>query len=286
MQNDRDDRLEPDWGKLAELAELRSRRRSVLINVTCLMATVAIGALIAVTIVFYGDGDPAPGPSPDPSFGTEEPTEPANPSEQATPSQTDFLEDVSQDRKTLVPGGFRFPESASSAVGRSTSVSVTLWMDGNYPGRTSPSAGSETHPIPVGGVEGASLTSPSNEVRIRPLFDPSVKQIVTEPTDQADWEWAVSASEPGEYKLVLRITTYQGESNRALATSAPVTIRFHVANTVSHRLSWLRAELVAWGGVAAAVVALLAFRVPLLNMVRARRDALLERRRQGTDGYM
>ncbi|MFE9879506.1 hypothetical protein [Streptomyces sp. NPDC005784] len=238
-----------------------------------------------ITLLF-GDGTPTTQPKPPPTSITKEPT--GDPL--ATPKQTMFLEDVSNDRKTLVPGGFLFPDSASSAVGGSTSVSVELWMDGKSVGHTGPSvsppAGSEIRHIPVGGVEGASLTSLSSEVKIRPLFDSSVKQIVTQPTDSAVWEWAVSATEPGTYKFVLRITTYQGESNRALATSHPVTIFFHVTNTVSHRVSWVRGELVAWGGVAAAVVALLAFRTPLLAFARARRDSVLERRRRGGDGYM
>ncbi|WP_189317860.1 hypothetical protein [Streptomyces brasiliensis] len=209
---------------------------------------------------------------------------PAPPGHQKT-----FLEEVDKDRKTLVPGDFWFNNAVSSAVGESTSVAVGLYMEGRIsddPGPSSPPAGSKTHHIPVGGVEGASLTSSSDEVKIRPLFDSSEQQLVTQPSDLAEWEWAVGASEPGNYKLVLRIATYQGDSKRSLATSAPVTIRLHVKNTVSHRLSWIRGEVVAWGGVAAAVVALLAFRGPLLALAKARRDSLLERRRRGRDGYM
>ncbi|GAA3302402.1 hypothetical protein GCM10020295_48140 [Streptomyces cinereospinus] len=167
---------------------------------------------------------------------------------------------------------------------------MELWMDEEGQGPTGPPTAppedSKIGHVPVGGVEGASLTSPSNEVAIRPLFDSSVKQIVTQPADRAEWEWAVSASKPGKYKLKLRITTYQGESNRALATSRPVTIQIHVTTTVSHRVSWLRGELVAWGGVAVALVAILTFRAPILTLLRARRESLLERRRQGRDGYM
>lgn len=247
------------------------------------------GFFLSLAVAFMSiRGGPRPHvhSTPTPTSTTKEPTSGAS----VAPKQTTFMVDVNRDRKTLVPGSFWHPSSARSAVGESTSIAVGLQIDGKGVGQTgpatSPPMGSKIHHIPVGGVEGASLTSPSDEVKIRPLFDLNVKQIVIRPPDWADWEWAVSASEPGDYTLVLRITTYQGQSNRALATSRPISIHLHVANTVSHRVSWVRSELVAWGGVGAAIVALLAFRTPLLAFVRARRDSLLERRRQGQDGYM
>ena len=277
------------WRPLYTDTKRRDRPRRFVAGLLGALALACAVAGVLLSTLHINDA-PNPRPTPSPDFPTDEPTEPTESSPAATPNQTTFLEDVSQDRKTLVPGGFQFPDSASSAVGRSTSIPVKLWMEEEGPGRTGPPtpppAGSKIGYIPVGGVEGASLTSPSNEVEIRPLFDSSVKQIVTQPTDQAEWEWAVSASKPGKHKLVLRITTYQGESNRALATSRPVTIHFRVTNTVSHSVNWVRGELVAWGGVAAAVVAIVAFRTPLLALLRARRDSLIERQRQGTDGYM
>jgi hypothetical protein len=44
--------------------------------------------------------------------------------------------------------------------------------------------------------------------------------------------------------------------------------------------------LMAWGGVAVALTAIIAFRAPLAAFVRARRDAWHERRHQGHDGYL
>jgi hypothetical protein len=289
MKKDRDGTL-PSGGADRVGILRRALRHPLGAGLIIVLTYCLVGAIATLLVNFFtGGGMHANHPTTPPTSITEEPTEPTE-EPPATPMQTMFLEDVSKDRKTLVPGDFWYPNSASSAVGESTSVTVGLWMGGKNAGHTGPSAplpaGSKIRHIPVGGVEGASLTSPSNEVKIRPLFDSSVKQVVTQPRDWAEWEWAVSASEPGDYKLMLRVTTYQGESNRALATSRPVSVRLHVTNTVSHRVSWLRGELVAWGGVAAAVVALLAFRTPLLAFVRARRDSSLERRRRGSDGYM
>lgn len=207
--------VEKEWDADEQRRSRRRRTELTLLVIAALIGAVA-GALVST---LQHNGAPTPRPTPPPTFPTDLPAEPTESSPAATPNQTTFLEDVSQDRKTLVPGGFSSPDYASSAVGKSTSISVKLWMDEEGPGRTgpptSPPAGSKIGYIPVGGVEGASLTSPSNEVKIRPLFDSSVKQIVTQPTDQVEWEWAVSASKPGKYKLVLRSAVFQRVVQRA-----------------------------------------------------------------------
>jgi hypothetical protein len=62
-------------------------------------------------------------------------------------------------------------------------------------------------------------------------------------------------------------------------------VRLQVENSWSHRIASMRDWLIALGSVAAALLALYAFRAPLTELARARREARHERT-GGRDGYL
>ncbi|AZQ32280.1 hypothetical protein EJ357_01390 [Streptomyces cyaneochromogenes] len=118
------------------------------------------------------------------------------------------------------------------------------------------------------------------------LNDTRARQVIAEPGDRAYWTWSVTATEPGAYELVLGLTTYQGDSNRALHTlNPPITVHLQVENSWSNRIASMRDWLIALGSVAAALLALYAFRTPLTELARARREARHERTGE-RDGYL
>ena len=142
----------------------------------------------------------------------------------------------------------------------------------------------------MGGVEGATLSSASGSVHVKLLADTGTKQVIAEPNDAAEWQWSVSPSQPGDYELVLVLTTYQGDSDRALDTlTPPITIHLSVSNTWSHMINSIQNYLIALGGVAAALAAVFAFRAPLVEFTRQRRNSWREGRRDPEDerdGYL
>lgn len=249
----------------------------------------ALGALLGMAVAWLlvlsgGEGERPPAPG----VPTSEPGNTAAPSPSST-RQADFLKDVIRDRKALIPGRLTCDEHLWSDVGKSEEFVAELiaYIVPERDASSRPLPGRKFRRIPVGGIEGATLTSSSSDLAIKALTHPHDKQVVAEPGDRAMWEWSVTASKPGDYTMKLRVSTYQGVSRRALATlSPPVIIHVHVDNTVSHRVSGFRSELVSWGGVAAATIAIFAFRGPLLTLVRARREVFQERRKKGRDGYM
>ncbi|MHB9757318.1 hypothetical protein ACYBSK_23325 [Streptomyces sp. BYX5S] len=205
------------------------------------------------------------------------------------PDQAVFRDDVAADRRSLLAGVISCRQRLSADVGDSVVFGVRLRaVPASAVADSAPPTGAvKRWAFPVGGVQGASLTATSRHVEVRSLGDSKAEQVIAETGDTAFWEWAVAADRPGVYALKLGMTTFRGTSDQALAAlNPPLTIRFEAHNTVSHSVSWLRAEVVAWGGVAVALVALLAFRTPLLTFVRGRREARRERHDRGRDGYI
>jgi hypothetical protein len=205
------------------------------------------------------------------------------------PDQASFLADVVDDRKQLFAGILTYESHVSSSVGDSTIYTISLTALGRSNTRT-PDPGqpaTETRDFQVGGVEGAKLTPRSRDVKVQLLADTKTKQVIAEPGDVVSWQWSVTAGEPGDYELLLVLTTYQQDSDRALATlHPPITIHLSVNNTWSHRIDSMRNSLIAWGGVAVALGAIVAFRAPLVVFARARMDAWREQRNRRRDGYL
>ncbi|MFD8741287.1 hypothetical protein ACFV06_41205, partial [Streptomyces sp. NPDC059618] len=111
-------------------------------------------------------------------------------------------------------------------------------------------------------------------VKVRPLGDTSAKQIIVAPGDVIHWQWSIFASEPGQYDLALTITTFEGKSARALATlSPPIMVHLSVGTTISHQVNSVQSGIIAWSGVVVALAAIFAFRGPLVNLIRARKEA-------------
>ncbi|MBO1330702.1 hypothetical protein [Streptomyces sp. VRA16 Mangrove soil] len=199
-----------------------------------------------------------------------------------------FRDRVAEDRKHLLAGSLRVSRQADVSVGDSVVLDVRLTA------LTDTAAAALERGTPdvvrdfrVGGVQGASLASASGHVRIKLLSDAKAQQVIAGPGDVARWRWAISASAPGDYDLQLVVTTYQEDSDRALATLAPpATIHVTVHDTFSHRLSVMRGELIAWSGVVVALGVIFALRRPVVAFGRSRVEAAKERRRQGRDGYL
>ena len=206
--------------------------------------------------------------------------------------QAAFQAKVVNDRKQLFAGTLDFHPSVAAVVDDSMTYKITLRALGEDASRRSAPVprGMETRRFQVGGVEGATLSSTSRSVQVELLADSRTKQVIAEPGDTAHWQWRVSPSEPGDYDLLLVLTTYQGESDRALDTlTPPIVIHLSVSNTLSHSISSMQAFLITSGGVAAALTAILAFRAPLLDFMRARGNSTRQQRGGDEDereGYM
>lgn len=203
--------------------------------------------------------------------------------------QASFQADVIDDRKQLFAGRLTYESHISTAVDDSATYSISLTALGEEEtdAKKPLQPAKETRDFQVGGVEGAKLTPTSRKVKVAPLADAKSKQIIAEPGDSADWLWSVTASEPGNYELMLTLTTYQRDSDRALATlTPPITVHLSVSDTWPHRIDSMRTSLIAWGSVAVALTALFAFRTPLTAFARTRRDAWREQRNRGKDGYL
>ena len=259
------------------LTEAKSKSRGKHLKWT-IVSVVAVGIMLGLLLQgLDSEGGPHPGHSS------------ASPSTSPGYGQAAFQARIVDDRKKLFAGSLRFDSHLSTSVGSPIICYVSLTALGeeaaSASGTDQPVA--ETREFQVGGVEGATLASTSTNVKVGRLHNTGTKQVIAEPGDLATWWWTLSASEPGDYDLVLVITTYQGNSDRALATlEPPITIHLTVHNTTSHRVSSIRNLLITWGGVAMAVAALFAFRTPLVGFARARRDTWQEKRKRGQDGYM
>jgi len=233
--------------------------------VTALGIIVALGALASC-----GTHTPRPGPPP-------------------RNDQEEFRADVARDRGQLLDGRLDYASRFSTPVGVPRTYQIQLSALGGRvsgPTRLSPTA-TDTRAFRVGGAQGATLTATSADVRIEFLADPRTRYPVTDPGDIAQWSWTVSASEPGDYDLHLGLTTYQRGSDLALHTLTPaITVRLHVTETWSYRVNSMLSTILAWGGAAVALTALLAFRTPITAFARTRRLTWQERHRDGhRDGY-
>lgn len=206
--------------------------------------------------------------------------------------QAAFQAKVVDDRKQLFDGSLSYWSRVSTAVDESVSYEVSLTALGKDASPTSPLVrpATETRPFQVGGVEGATLSSSSRSVKVELLADAKTKQVIARPGDTANWQWSISPSEPGDYELVLVLTTYQGDSDRALDTlTPPITVHLSVRNTWSHRIGSMQTSLITLGSVAAALAAFFALRAPLTELVRGRRESWRQRRRgqeDERDGYL
>jgi hypothetical protein len=201
--------------------------------------------------------------------------------------QADFQARILDDRKQLFDGRLSYSSLVSADVGDSVTYTIRLTALGEAgSGRLAPGRGAKARSFQVGGVQGASLTSTSSRVRVVRLNDTTARQVIAAPGDAIEWHWSVTATQPGSYGLVLGLTTYQGDSDRALDTlTPPITVRMQVENSWSHRIASMRDWLIALGSVAAALLALYAFRTPLAEFARDRREARRERT-VGRDGYL
>ncbi|MGW6904199.1 hypothetical protein [Streptomyces sp. NPDC054940] len=205
-----------------------------------------------------------------------------------TSDQADFQAKIVDDRRKLFDGSLTYRSRISASVDDSITYSIELTALGEAAAqKLNPEPATETRSFQVGGVEGASLTATSSHVRVVRLTDSKTRQVIAEPGDTAEWRWSLTAAEPGSYDLVLGLTTYQGDSDRALDTlTPPITVRLQVENTWSHRIDSMRNWLIALGSVAAALLALYAFRAPLTEFAQARREARRERAGGRDDGYL
>ncbi|MDQ0994077.1 hypothetical protein [Streptomyces sp. V3I7] len=216
------------------------------------------------------------------------------------PDQATLQASVVNDRKYLFNGSLSFVSHVETEVGDPVTYVVRLTAvtpADDKPPHASPSPSTpasasepptpETRSFQVGGVEGAALTSGSDRVKVVPLSDSTTKQIIAAPRDTALWQWSVTPSEPGEYRLALAVTTYQGESDRALDTlTPPITLHLTVHDTWAHRGNALKGWLIGLGAVALALTAVLALRTPLTECAQARAEARRQRDQQNGDGYL
>ncbi|WP_405534523.1 hypothetical protein OG787_06305 [Streptomyces sp. NBC_00075] len=203
--------------------------------------------------------------------------------------QAAFQADLASDRGQLFDGRLDYRSQLATSVGEPRTFRITLTGLSAEAASRSNLEGTliETRSFPVGGVEGATLTSAHPDVRVALLTDARARQVIARPGDGVEWRWSVSSNEPGDYELLLTVTTYQGDSDRALAAlTPPITVHLHVTETWSYRVSSMVSTILAWGGAAVALTALLAFRTPIVTFVRTRRIAWQERHRDNyRDGY-
>lgn len=226
------------------------------------------------------------------SCGTGDSGEPPD----ATSSHADLIASVLNDRKHLFAGSLSYATSVTMSVDDTLTYDVRLIARAKNASRGTTRPAAATRTFRVGGVEGATLTSTGQDVRVR--TPPRPTQVIAKPGDKAAWWWTVSASEPGDYDLALTVTTYQGYSNVALDTLSPaLTVHLTVRDTWSHRWNSMLDSLGTWSAIAAALMTItgvvVACRDRLTALLRARRASWRERGQQpgtGTgeerDGYL
>ncbi|MEU3254810.1 hypothetical protein [Streptomyces sp. NPDC006997] len=99
----------PDWAALAEASEARNKRRRLLLIGGGAVATVAIGAAVAVAVMSANGGDPAAkGPSSQVPATADLPSSPAAPSFEPTSAPPpldpkDFISSAKKDKAELSP---------------------------------------------------------------------------------------------------------------------------------------------------------------------------------------
>ncbi len=195
-----------------------------------------------------------------------------------------FRAKVVDDRKQLFDGTLSYRTSLTAVVDDSATYRISLTAEAASRTTAPVPPGVETRQFQVGGVEGAALSSTNRSVQVELLADNKTKQVIAEPGDTVNWQWTVSASEPGDYELVLVLTTYQGDSDRALDTlTPPITIDLTVSDSWSHRIDSMQTFLITLGSVAAALMAVFAFRAPLVDFIRNRRDSRRQQHRDQED---
>jgi hypothetical protein len=210
---------------------------------------------------------------------------------------------IVNDRKKLFSGELAYLPYALGKVGDSFTYEVELTAIGENKSSNWPPDYDQGTPWPVpqlrkfqvGGVQGATLSTGSSGVKIIPLADSQTEQVIAEPGDTARWMWKITAEEPGDHELLLTVVTYQGNSNRALATlNPPIRVFLTVEDTVSHRFETMKGFLIAFGVVSGGVITTLlgvfTFRTQLIEFTREKRTQWQERRRdsQSNDksGYL
>ncbi|MEV6944816.1 hypothetical protein AB0N07_22970 [Streptomyces sp. NPDC051172] len=192
---------------------------------------------------------------------------------------------IRNDRKHLFDGSLTYTPDISMSVGGRLTYAVVLTARGEKSSRRAAQAALETRVLRVGGWQGAGLSADDPEVKTV-LHGPE-KQPIVAPGENAQWQWSVSADEPGDYDLALTVITYQGNTNRALETlDPPISVHLKVYNTWSHRFSAMRNWLYTAAGIAGALVGIYALRAPLTELVQGRREARKQQRDENRDGYM
>jgi len=214
------------------------------------------------------------------------------------PSQADLRASVLDDRAHLFAGSLSYATSVLVSVDDTVTYDVRLTARAKNVSHGTARPVAATRAFRVGGVEGAALTSASQDVRVVLRGDRRSEQVIARPGDRAAWRWSVSASEPGDYDLALTVTTYQGRSDLALDTlTPPLTVHLRVRDTWSHRWNSTLDSVGTWGGIAAALVTITGVFVAcwgrLAPLLRARRESWRARgpQRDGStdgerDGYL
>ncbi|MER6419906.1 hypothetical protein [Streptomyces sp. NPDC001137] len=191
---------------------------------------------------------------------------------------------IRNDRKHLFDGSLTYTPDISMSVGGRLSYAVVLTARGEKSSRRAAQAALETRVFRVGGWQGAGLSADGPEVKTV-LHGPQ-RQAIGAPGENAQWQWSVSADEPGDYDLALTVITYQGNTDRALETlKPPIKVRLKVYDTWSHRFTAMRNWLYTAAGIAGALVGVLALRAALADLVQGRREAR-KQRDENRDGYM
>ncbi|MGW3118827.1 hypothetical protein ACWDBW_17080 [Streptomyces sp. NPDC001107] len=199
-------------------------------------------------------------------------------------SQAALEASIRNDRKHLFDGSLTYTPDVSMSVGGHLTYAVILTARGEKSSRRVAQAALETRVFRVGGWQGAGLSADDPDVKTV-LHGPK-RHAIAAPGETAQWQWGVSADEPGAYDLALTVITYQGETNRALETlDPPIKIRLKVYNTWSHRFTSMRNWLYTAAGIAGALVGIYALRAPLTELVQGRREAR-KQRHENRDGYM
>lgn len=202
------------------------------------------------------------------------------------PGQADLQSSIVDDRKHLFDGSLAYDPSVSVSVGDSLTYDVRLTARGEKSSHGTAQAALVTRAFQVGGVEEAALSAGDADVRVVSLT-PDVKQVIAQPGDLAEWQWSVSAGEPGDHDLALTVTTFQGDSDRALDTLAPpISVHLSVRDTWSHRFASMQDGLYTAAGIAGALAGVYALRAPLTELVRGRREARQQRSEDRDDGYL
>ncbi|MFI7402065.1 hypothetical protein ACIBW9_16610 [Streptomyces sp. NPDC049541] len=202
--------------------------------------------------------------------------------------QADLQASVVNDRKHLFDGSLTYTPYVSMNVGGHLKYDVILTARGAKSSHRTARTARVTRAFRVGGVQGARLSADSQNVRV--VSQSEEKQPIGEPGDTAEWQWSVSATEPGDYELAVTVTTFQGDTDRALETlHPPITVHLTVHNTWSHRFTSMQNWLFTAAGIAGALAGIYALRAPLTELLRGRRDARKQRGEnldEDRDGYM